>query len=497
MNEAPSTYASDFASEETTIDLDQDGDGPHEVELTRRSSLRVTLELADAAESATPRAWVKVIPATDATGKSLNRLLASARKMSAGADGTFEQAGLEAGSYVVAASRLGDEAEVTETITIGEGLTEHRIVLGELDNSSYLVARCIGPDGEPIPRIQFRGAIDNGAFPRPSYVKAVDRGADGYWLPIESISGDEPWSESSKVTLTATARNLGELTVPLVLGQRNVEFTFQPTCSIDVRVEGSELAGLAVNATTVDDDGGDQPLRRILRLGGRPTALDATGHALIEGLQPGRFRVSLVRGGTAGRLSPPLATADVTLTSGTHKIVLSAPVLYEVAVHAANIDVGTRLYLVKADRAETAAGMLDGLSTAVDDEHRSLFADVPPGDYVLSALAAGRAQMRVTVPCGEVEFVADVIDAFGVSDVKPGKLGARAGLRAGDLVVALDGEAVNGNNFHQKLAVAIESAAVELTVERGGSSVTISLGPIEAGSAAWEQIGVRWSPRTR
>jgi hypothetical protein len=43
----------------------------------------------------------------------------------------------------------------------------------------------------------------------------------------------------------------------------------------------------------------------------------------------------------------------------------------------------------------------------------------------------------------------------------------------------------------------VEAAAVDLTVERGGTTVTISLGPIEPGSKAWTQIGVGWSPRSR
>jgi C-terminal processing protease CtpA/Prc len=185
------------------------------------------------------------------------------------------------------------------------------------------------------------------------------------------------------------------------------------------------------------------------------------------------------------------------LISGTQKVLLSAPVLYELALHAADLDVGTQLYLVKADVAETPTSILDGQNTRLDGEHRSLFVDVPAGDYILRALSSGFKQMRVTVPCGEVEFVGEVTNAFAINEVKPGKLGQRVGLRVGDLIVALNGEAVNGNNFHSKIAVAVESAAVELTVERGGATVTISLGPIEAGSQAMEQIGVMWFPRTR
>ena len=48
-----------------------------------------------------------------------------------------------------------------------------------------------------------------------------------------------------------------------------------------------------------------------------------------------------------------------------------------------------------------------------------------------------------------------------------------------------------------KLAVAIEAAAVELTIERGSATISVSLGPIEAGSAAWEKTGVPWAPRSQ
>ncbi|MFT7076533.1 MAG: hypothetical protein ACJA0P_002550, partial [Planctomycetota bacterium] len=491
------TYASDLASSEVTIDLERDGDGPHLVQLERRGTLRVTVAVAGAADGETPQTWVKVISAPKAAGSQLASILSRVPKLQAGADGVFEQSGLEVGSCLITVGRIGDKPEVSETITISEGVTDHRIVLVEIDHSKYVIARCIGPDGTPLPRVRFRGSVDNGQYPRLTYIGNGEPGEDGYMLLVESIRGDEPWVSTSKVKLTATAGSFGTLTLPLELGQETVEFNFQPTCSINVRVEGGAVAGLAVGATAIEDDEGDEKRLRLPQLSERPVDLDTDGHARLDGLQPGRYRISLGRGGRAGQRNPPIATAEVTLISGTQEVVMSAPVLYELAVHAQDLDVGTRLYLVKAELAETSASMLSGQNAALDAEHRSLFADVPAGDYVLSAITSGMQRMRVTVPSGEVEFVADVMNAFAINEVKPGKLGQRAGLKVGDIVVALDGEAVNGNNFHQKLAVAVEAAAVDLTVERGGTTVTISLGPIEPGSKAWTQIGVGWSPRSR
>jgi serine protease Do len=71
-----------------------------------------------------------------------------------------------------------------------------------------------------------------------------------------------------------------------------------------------------------------------------------------------------------------------------------------------------------------------------------------------------------------------------VARVEAGSPAARAGLRAGDVIVAVDGAPITGGTpLHNRIGMAPIGAAVQLTVDRRGSERTITV-RIEEASAA-------------
>ncbi|MEM1447480.1 MAG: hypothetical protein AAGI22_00135 [Planctomycetota bacterium] len=486
--------SSDLVSREIQIDLDRDGDGPHAVELAPRSHLRVTLENAGGTVNRAARPWVKVIPAVH-IGAQRERALRRAESLRSGFDGVFHTMDLAPGDYLVAAGRGGEKVEASEIVVVDQGLNDVLLRFEERDASKVLIVRCAGPDGSPPKRVQFRGSIKNAGFPRPTFLRPSERGAGEYWIDRSELVSDEPWVETSEVKLTATATGLGSVAVPVALGQESVDIRFQPTCSIDVRVVGDVSGGFTVAVSPVSDDA--SPASALRGTQAVYADVDPDGTARVEGLQPGRVRVGLKRVGKRTRLDAALTTVDASLTSGTTSLTLTLPSLHEVAIHAPDLDVGTRIYLQDAKEADTPTSFVRARNGSLGADRRLVFEDVPAGDYVIRPLGPRMETMRITVPCGEVEFTADVVDAFRVGTVTPDGLGAASGLREGDIVDELAGRLVEGHNFHQRLAVALESSAVTLTIERGGSTIEVSVGPTAAGSSATAQLGVMFLPRSR
>lgn len=474
------------------MDLERDGPGPHVLQLAERSVLRVTVE-DETPESERAPPWVRVVPEASARGRDAADVFEGVRPVRRLGDGPFEVPDLAPGTYVVGVGRSAGAPEVTDTVEVGAGVTEHVVTLGALEATGFLVARVLAPPGEALGRLRFRSSITVMDLERPTFLTPTERGDGVYWIPIDGIVDDETWTAESEVSLTVTSTEHGSLTQPLELGQTSVDFEFLAACTLDVRVEAADVAGLSVAASPIAS--ADAEVSRTARIFDRPTNLDADGRAQLTGLQPGLYRVALTRGGRSGRMAPPLATAEVLLESGVHEVVLVPQAVHELVVHAPGAEVGARVYLTDVDA--TTSSMFNGWNAKVGEDHRVTFTDIPAGDYLVRLLAAGFQQMRVTVPSGEVEFVADVLNAFVVESVAPGKLGAAAGLREGDVIVGLNGRDVNSNTFYNRLAVAIESAAVTLTVERGGRTTEVSLGPTVEGTAAAQQIGVRWRGTSR
>ncbi|MEM6673668.1 MAG: PDZ domain-containing protein [Planctomycetota bacterium] len=486
------TYASDYASKETRIELARDGEGPHVVELQARSPLRVVVSDESGLEPPL-RSWVKVVPAARAEA-DLDSALDESEKLDRGDTAAFTAPDLAAGSYVVAVGRGEGDPEVTDTVEVTAGGTEHRVVLGAVDMERFVVARCVGPDGLPLGDVRFTYEITRESGDYSGGANATERAPGEYWLTFSGLSTAGRAEPGVKVILSADSTSYGKIERELAPDESEVLVEFRPTCSLVVQVDGDLSVGFTVSATLIEDDE-DENRFNGYSYGNERTPIDETGHAELTGLQPGRYRVSLYKGSDRRSWSAPAMNEEVQVSPTGANVRFVAPSFHVVQVYAPDVEVGTTMVIQKAGDSEYTFSQ--DWYKEIDEEHRVVFSNVPAGDYVITCWGTTQWSQDVTVPCGEVLFEPQEINAYEVMSVEPDKLGAEAGLQKGDVVTAIDGKAFEGNTFYSLLQLGLSSGeAVVFTVQRGSTAVEISLGPIENKVNAWQAVGVNWRPRS-
>jgi hypothetical protein len=190
----------------------------------------------------------------------------------------------------------------------------------------------------------------------------------------------------------------------------------------------------------------------------------------------------------------------VTIRPGAQEISFRAPTFHQLAIHAPDLSEGTSFWLERKGAPGGGYGGYwgGGLSAELDDQHRATIEDVAAGEYELKTWSnSGQSSMDVTVPSGEVLFEVKTVNAYRVESVTEGKLGDQAGLRAGDVVTAVNGKAIDRRSFWNRLTLDLDTEAVQLTVDRNGAVLEVELGPGEPGSNIQRQIGVDWEPTSR
>jgi len=493
------TDSSEFVSDITVIDLEHDGEGPQRLAGKARSLLWVTVEDLSGLE---PRInpWVKVIESDKAQDKDPEDLFEGARSLTPTPSGAFSVADLDAGTYLLGAGLGPGPAQVTTEVLLDGGLVEASLTLGEVDLARYLVARCTGPTGQNLLDVSFTQRVERaGGGSGSGRVEAISRGPGTYWLPMESVLDGNEWSKVSSLELTATAEGYGELIQPLVQGQREVSMSFQRSAELLVRVTGDLSPGFTVSAVSIvkKEGGGD----RRLRSSRGATRVSSEGTARILGLQPGLFRVELKKASRSGRSrGAAVAWQEVTIRPGAQEISFRAPTFHQLAIHAPDLSEGTSFWLERKGAPGGGYGGYwgGGLSAELDDQHRATIEDVAAGEYELKTWSnSGQSSMDVTVPSGEVLFEVKTVNAYRVESVTEGKLGDQAGLRAGDVVTAVNGKAIDRRSFWNRLTLDLDTEAVQLTVDRNGAVLEVELGPGEPGSNIQRQIGVDWEPTSR
>ena len=392
-------HVSDFVSEEMTIDLGRDGDGPHRVQLEKRSVLRVHVE--DRSGLDVPlESWVKVVPEERAAADPAGAL-ADAPKLKRGSmSGAYAATGLVPGTYVVAVGRGGGEPEVMDSVRVRGGALEHRVTLGKVDTDRYLIVRCVGPDDEPLDGVGFggRSAKGDGLFDWVT-VQSVERGHGEYWLSFESRDGQSLPADRS-ISLKANSGQHGELEKTVAIDDRGVEFEFLRASSITVLVDGDLSSGFHVSVTRQGEDGGS-PARIAPRIhAGSNERVGADGRVRFSRLQPGRYLVSLSSKSGRFGLSRALSSQRVTLGTSEAEVRFTPPRLHTVEVYGPGLPPGTRLILrAKTESADPLAAFL---SEVIGEDERAVFRNVREGDYTLALMGLPRRTKDLTVPSGEI-----------------------------------------------------------------------------------------------
>lgn len=389
-------HVSDFVSEEMTIDLDRDGDGPHRVKLEKRSVLRVHVE--DRSDlDVSLESWVKVVPEERAAADPAGAL-ADAPKLKRGSvSGAYAATNLVPGNYVVAVGRGGGEPEVMDSVRVRGGALEHRVTLGKVDTDRYLIVRCVGPDDEPLEGVGFggRSAKSDGLFDWIT-VQSVEQGRGEYWLSFESRDGQSLPADLS-VSLKASYGQHGELEKTIAVDDRDVEFRFLPTSSIIVVVDGDPSPGFHVSVTRQEGEGRSAKMPRFSRPGS-DARVEADGRVRFSRLQPGRYLVAL--SSKSGRFGPALSSQEVTLGTSEVEVRFTPPSFHTVEVYGLGLPPGTRLML----RAKTGSTEppFDRHSEVIGEDGRAVFRNIREGGYTLSSMSRPRRTKDVTVPSGEI-----------------------------------------------------------------------------------------------
>jgi len=486
------TFASDHSAPSRTIDLARDGKGPHLFELSERSKLRVTLEDRSTLE---PRLqpWVKVITAQAAQGGLTAKSFEGGQRLNRELGQLFSAVDLTPGAYVIGAGRGDDAPEVTATVEVGAGTTEASLQLGELDMSRFLVVRCVGPEGAPLMGVEFTTIVTQVNNTHSGGFSNVERPGGEYWLPHGELLHGNEWSAEIKVRLHATARGFGKLETDLTQSVRELDLVFQPACDLVVLVTGDLSAGFSVGIEAANEKDDDAEGRVFGRGNSKLVRVDGEGRAVLTGLQPGKFQVSLAQTTENYFWGAPVAVSEIVLRPGSQTISMTAPTLYDVVVHAPELAVGAALMLQRNEEG-TVMRMHNQVELGAD--HRARFKLVTAGEYTLMTWGETSGSMQITVPSGEVLFSPQQPNALRVTGVEADKLAARAGLQNGDLVLSVSGRAVDSQMSAQRIYMDVVGGTAVLQVLRAGTQLEVTLGPATT-DQSWSEVGAVFNPTTR
>ncbi|MEZ6014554.1 MAG: PDZ domain-containing protein [Planctomycetota bacterium] len=487
------TYSSEYKSVSRTIDLARDGAGPHVFDLTARTILRVTVDDTSTIEPRMP-VWVQAVSAAQVKGRDLASAFEDGTKLSRVEGQRYDVPDLAPGRYIVGAGRGKGAPEVTATVELGAGITEAALQLPEIDLSRFLIVRCKSPEGRPLAGVSISCSVESGNGSRSGGISTSERPDGEYWLSLGDILKGVEWTKDVHVRLTATSRGYGQLDVEVPTNASELNLDFEPACDLIVQVSGDLSAGFSVQLSAVAE--GNDPeamMRRMNRGGNKLVRVDGEGRAVLAGLQPGPIEVQLVQTTERYFWGEPTLTQEITLRPGSQTINLSAPALYEVLVHAPDLEVGTHIQLSPVSGARSPFG---GEGVETDADHRARFKKVVAGEYRLQSWGGVSGQMKITVPCGEVLFAPEQPNALEVTGIVAGKAAAQAGLQNGDVIVAISGREIESDSAMQRLYLDMQDAAVTVDFLRGGTRMQATLGPFK-GQRAWSELGASFAPVRR
>ncbi len=280
-----------------------------------------------------------------------------------------------------------------------------------------------------------------------------------------------------------------------VWGQRDVRYVPGETRLVEVRF--GEPACFRPTVVGAEGAAFQGRLRVTLRprAAEGPDLLGARDEAPATAVEPGEYVAILWIAEERGPGGQVLARVPVRLARGENPLTIQVPPLQTLTVRIDDAQLGTQVWLSSArrpDRAAYTTSRKTSASGAVSFPH------LPAGLFLVRVTLEGETrEMIVRMPAeGEVTFVPTTIDGLAVTvDDRTGLL-AVAGFESGDVIVAIDGTAIDTLGRADALLFAGRGhQRMEVEVARGRGRVTLVVDP-----ARLELPGYRggwWEPVLR
>lgn len=482
---------STHASEEQSIEVVE-----HEgvtVQLVLAPRIGIRGRVLDDSGGADRSSSVRLLALGSETDLDLEEL-AGSRRTSRVEGGRYSLLDLTAGPYAVGLTDRSGNLIVHERVSVPEGIVELDLTVPEPDPDRHLIVRAVGPSGRPVRDLSFNLVKRSGENTRGDTLHG-QRAPDGSWWLRPKESYFEPWGQEASYTLTLRHGELGERSLPLSQGQREVDVTFEEPVTLIVTVHGyagsSYVGSLQLAASRV---GAEDAERRFLAPRQRGNGnISADGVARLENLAPGSWRIDLTLQSEDWQ-SRTVRSIDVVATAGEQHVSIDLPVLHELVVVAPKLADEGYLFLSGPSSNGERPGQSADLWGQVGSDGRAVFRGLAAGTYQLRSQNMYEG-LEVTVPCAEVyldEHAADCL-RVAIGDLE-GAL-YKAGLRAGDLIVSVDGKDIGSiTNPYEAL---LGEGTAELSVVREGKSVAVTFERIANSGSWWTEMGGMLTPSTR
>jgi RNA polymerase sigma-70 factor (ECF subfamily) len=432
----------------------------------------------DAADAGWDYAWVKIHPrgAIDMRNPVKD---AGVRPP----DWKFRFEDLEPGEYDLTVSLDGITSDAMVGLRFTGGRVERDLVVPPMPAARSLRVRVVGPDGEALPADEVQLSI-------------VERGGGG----VSTVGGRRvPQPDgSSLLSLRPPSLPRAQLFVQATsksFGVKEVEFVPGETKRVEIRYSAPAI----FQPTIVGAEGTAMARRLVVRLV-RPDASDlevagSRDDPPFPPVEPGAYVAKLVLASADGGLGRVIARVPVRLAAGVNPVTIRVPELHSLNVRISDASKGTQVWASSADRPGRADAQQ---SVMLSDDRVASFGELPAGNYLVQTTLAGEMrEMVVRVPTGgDVAFAPTTLPGLAVRIDDDAGLMAKSGFQTGDVIVAVDGVAIDSiGRIDAVFHAARGRGEVPVELRRGARTVTLT---IDA-SRFWMHGGAggAWAPIVR
>ena len=383
----------------------------------------------------------------------------------------YEFLDLEAGRYVVGIALDWNSPAIAHGfVDVTDGVARLDIQMPTVDESDGLKVRLVNHAGAPVAAHAFSYMVRQQHTSRSNHTEGRSIGPGEYQIDnaglLEALK--EPRPDGVTVSLTVHTRSIGEKTIEIPPGRRELEIVFREPAKVVVGVPGllgSGFEGKLYVKLTAKGSGSAMVFSTSAQetVGAAGTAelgpVEAGSHALelwVKDRQEGYWRDRKISG-TEVRLGP-----------GDNTATLAMPPLYTLTVHVGE---------AKGDLRLSASNLSLHVGGPVST-NPVVFEMLPAGDYQLQRWGSGAdGTMSLSIPAqAEVTFAPSKKNALKVTIHSDDAWLKKAGFENGDLIIAFGGtEFADETEMKALWAEGVKTGVSTVTLLRNGKRQTLNV----------------------